>query len=177
MNNQNDGYRLRPFTINDSDLLISWVPDETALIQFAGPVFTWPLTLNQVAHYLTDSRRNAYVLLQGNVVIGHGEIYRESSGKVRLCRILIGDITLRNQGIGLILTRLLLEQAFKSEGTEQVNLNVFDWNESAIRCYKKAGFHRAPGRTAIRKTGTVSWKVIQMRISKNIYLKQSALHQ
>ncbi|MHC1776681.1 MAG: GNAT family N-acetyltransferase [Lentimicrobium sp.] len=177
MNNHTDEYRLRPFTIDDSALLISWVPDAGALLQFAGPVFTWPLTRDQLAHYLLDSRRIAYVLLQGNTAIGIGEIYRESPGKVRLCRILIGDTTLRNQGIGLTLTRLLLKQAFAVEGTELVTLNVFDWNESAIRCYKKAGFQRAPGRTVIRETGALSWKVIQMRISRNIYLTQSALKQ
>ncbi len=172
MNNNHVDYRLRSFTSDDSALLISWVPDALALMQFAGPVFNWPLTRDQLVQYLTDSKRSAFVLMQGNKAIGHGEIYRVKPGKVRLCRILVGDITMRNLGIGLIITRLLLEKAFESEETKQVTLNVFDWNEAAIRCYKKAGFQRSPGRSAIRKTGNLSWKVIGMRIAKDSFLNR-----
>ena len=44
--------RLEPFTNNDFLRLINWMCSERELVQFAGPIFSYPLTENQLAEYL-----------------------------------------------------------------------------------------------------------------------------
>lgn len=54
---------------------------------------------------------------------------------------LIVDPRKRGGGLGVRLTRLLLERAFLRYVARRVSLVVFPENETAIRCYTKAGLH------------------------------------
>lgn len=46
----------------------------------------------------------------------------------------------RGRGIGRIALREIVKIGFKVFGLKAINLNVFDFNESAIRCYESIGF-------------------------------------
>ena len=48
----------------------------------------------------------------------------------------------------------------------QVELNVFDWNIGAIKCYEKVGFIINQDRNLQRKVKNEMWTAINMRMNK-----------
>jgi RimJ/RimL family protein N-acetyltransferase len=44
-------------------------------------------------------------------------------------------------GLGTQTTRLVVDYAFRSLGLERIHLDVLAFNQRAINCYLKAGFH------------------------------------
>lgn len=166
MNNTADKLWLKPFAESDFERLIAWISDESALMQFAGPVFAFPLTSDQLTSYLVDNKRQAFVVMCQQRPIGHAEIYRMSPGIVKLCRILIGEVSMRGKGLGQRLTLLLIRKSLADKEINRLILNVFDWNSAAIRCYSGAGFQVNSDFSAFRKAGNEEWKLIRMEISR-----------
>lgn len=134
--------RLAPFGKADFSRLISWVDSEALLVQFSGPVFTFPLTPEQLEQYISDGNRYAYTVtdVQTNEAIGHAEIYIDANKVAKLCRILIGKPDFRGKGLGQEIVEGLVDLSFGALSAEEVMLNVYDWNIAAIKCYEKAGF-------------------------------------
>ena len=54
--------------------------------------------------------------------------------------IFIGDKSVRNKGYGTEAIRLILEYGFKYLNLNNINLDVMEFNERAMACYKKCGF-------------------------------------
>lgn len=54
--------------------------------------------------------------------------------------IFIGDKSGRNKGLGTESIRLILEYGFKYLNLNNIKLDVMEFNERAIACYKKCGF-------------------------------------
>lgn len=139
---ENENITFEPFTDADFDRLISWIKNEKELVQFAGPVFNFPLTRAQLHNYLIDPKRHAFKIIHvdTHTVIGHCEAYQEDEQHSRLCRILIGDKSFRGKGYGTVLTKMLTEWIFENLQAEYITLNVYDFNAAAIKSYEKAGF-------------------------------------
>ncbi len=152
---------LRQFTNADFDRLISWADTEEILLQFAGGIFTFPLTKDQLDNYLTDKNRFAFCICEEDCVIGHAEIYYNAENKsAKLCRILIGDEAARGKGYGLETMKKLEEFALKQFDIREMELNVYDWNIAAIRCYEKAGFSVNPSKNKIVLFKGEEWRAI-----------------
>src|SRR5450755_3803901 len=100
---------LSAFTIDDSDHLISWFENEESLVQFAGPIFSYPLTKEQVAAHLTKPDRLIYKVIdqESSLVIGHGEIVNLPGEPTKLTCLIIGNKMFRGKGLGKELTRRL----------------------------------------------------------------------
>jgi RimJ/RimL family protein N-acetyltransferase len=138
--------RFDSFTRADFDRFINWIDNEKFMYQFAGPVFVFPLTHQQLDEYISEKNRNIYrvVEIASNRVIGHAEINRiDSKNKsARLCRILIADKSDRNRGYGQMIINKLLKIGFEELNLHRIDLGVFDFNKSAIKCYEKCGFKK-----------------------------------
>lgn len=136
--------RLEEFTNKDFDRFINWIDDEKFMYQFAGPVFKFPITTEQLTDYISDKNRKAFKIvdIETEKVIGHGEIGRINlqNKNARLCRILIADKEDRNKGFGALIINELLKIGFATLNLHRLDLGVFDFNKSAIRCYEKCGF-------------------------------------
>ena len=132
--------KLARFSENDFDNLISWITSKEELIQFAGPIFEFPLSQEQLQKYISDSNVIAYKVMYANEHIGHAEINLTERSLPKLCRILIGNKNYRGKGLGLQLVELLLQICKEEFNANLVELNVYDWNEKAIKCYERAGF-------------------------------------
>jgi len=159
--------KLEPFTKNDFSRLISWIKNEEELIQFAGPTFAFPLTEAQLEKYLENKNTNAFRVIDqfSENIIGHCEVYlTETSAK--LCRILIGEKSFRGKGLGLEVVNLLLEKCFKEFKSSLVELNVYDWNIGAIKCYEKAGFVVNPEKSKTITINGNAWNSINMTLAK-----------
>lgn len=133
---------LLPFTQAQAGTICSWIHDEQELVLFSGPVlFRHPLTEDQFPAYLGDPGRKVYAAFDNytDALIGMGELTFSSENTVRLCRILVGN-EFRGRGYGQLLTQALTQDAFANPGIQRVELNVYDANTAAIRCYQQCGF-------------------------------------
>lgn len=147
--------------------LISWVDSEETLMQFAGPSYNFPLTPEQLDISLSDKNRIAFRIVgnETNLSMGHCEVYL-SGNSAKIGRILIGDKEQRGKGLGKQIVNLLLEHIFSKLNITTVELNVFDWNTSAIKCYEKIGFTINPNKKLERKIKDETWTAIKMIIAK-----------
>ena len=51
-------------------------------------------------------------------------------------------------------------------------VNVFDWNIAAIKCYEKAGFMMNAGKISSRRIKDQTWVVLNMTLDKATWEKQ-----
>lgn len=169
---QNETFiKIEQFNKEDFSRLISWIDCEETLVQFAGPIFSFPLTNEQLEDYLTDPMRNAFKIINttDNSVIGHAEIYLLKDDISKLCRILIGEKTNRGKGIGQKIVSELLKISFIKLGTSYAELNVYDWNISAIKCYEKMGFSINKGVNKAIVVNGNKWLSLNMTTNKTIW--------
>jgi RimJ/RimL family protein N-acetyltransferase len=159
--------QLEKFVKKDYEQLICWVDSAETLMQFAGPVFVFPLTAEQLDKSLSDTNRQAFKVVdsRGHQTIGHAEIYLTDTAAY-LGRILVGDKALRGKGLGQQIVHLLVAHIFSTTDKKIIELNVFDWNIGAIRCYEKAGFTIDPGKKHERKINGQTWIALNMIIEK-----------
>ncbi len=160
--------QLEPFTKKDFASLIGWIDSEEMLVQFAGPLFHFPLRAPQLEIYLSEKKRLAYKIvdLSTKKSIGHAEIAMPIKDKAILCRILIGNPAHRGKGMGYQVVKQLLNICFSQLGVPAVELNVFDWNIAAIKCYEKAGFQLNEGNSKKRIMNDKVWTALNMTITK-----------
>ena len=153
---------LRPFERNDFSRLIGWINSPEFLLQWAGPIFHYPLDEAQLETYLQGAEgigpvRMVFkaVEVQTKAVVGHIELnhvdFEDNSATV--CRALVGDPSLRRKGIGTQMLKKLLEIGFGQLKLHRIDLTVFDFNEGAIRCYEKLGFIKEGRLREIRRVG------------------------
>lgn len=157
--------KLEKFTSKHYTDLISWIDNEEDLMQFAGPAFSFPLTIEQLDKSLTNKNRYSFSVINKDENIGHCELYLKETA-IHLGRILIGDKTLRGKGFGKQIVNELLDFGFKHFDRTTAELNVFDWNISAIECYKKVGFVINPEKSIQRKNNNQIWTAINMILEK-----------
>lgn len=155
---------LRPFELRYSSTLISWIPDERSLMLFAGPIWTFPLTEQQI---LDDhQRRNiqAFVALHNdtNDIIGYGEIH-PSVEYFKLARIIIGRTQYRGHGYGRQLVQLLLDYGHQELKYAQCRLNVFIENTPALSLYQRLGFRKINSAPIYRQCMHEQWEIAEMQ--------------
>jgi RimJ/RimL family protein N-acetyltransferase len=164
---------LEPFSEADFDRLIAWIPTGEFLLQWAGPLFTFPLNRPQLEKYLEACRESPPARLtfrgvntENGGVVGHvelGEIDLRNRS-ARLARVLVGPENLRGKGFGRQLVHLALKVAFEKLRLHRVDLFVFDFNKPAIRCYEGLGFHHEGLLREARKHGDTYWNVCVMSL-------------
>jgi RimJ/RimL family protein N-acetyltransferase len=154
---------LTPFTPADYDRLISWVHTAELLMQYSGPRFSFPLTDIQLDENGADPARRPYNVVdaQTDAVIGHCELYYKPDS-ILIGRILIGDTQARGKGIGGAIIRELVALGKQDPERRWIELNVFDWNHAAIRCYEREGFVLNPDVRYERQIGSETWVAVNM---------------
>lgn len=159
---------IEKFNEKDFNRLIKWSHNEEILMQFAGPIFTFPLTTEQLNEYIKDRSRLSFKVISDGNVIGHAEISpSEEKNTVKICRILIGEENERGKGYGKEIIKLLLKKSFNELNKGKAELNVFDWNIGAIKCYENIGFEINRSKSSISIVNGKEWIAINMRILKN----------
>ena len=163
---------IKKFEEKNIDKLISWIKSAEELMQFAGPNLKFPLTELQLQESLVNENLLMFSVFtqKKNQLIGHGEIFLKEYS-FALGRILIGKTENRGKGYGKIITQKLLDFGFENTDKQKAELNVFDWNISAIKAYEKAGFKVNPNQKLEREVNGKIWTAINMIIDKNEYQK------
>lgn len=160
---------LQSFTPSDFTQFQEWIISEELLIQFAGPIFSYPLTENQLHQYLENTKLKPFKVLFDGKYIGHCEL-NFMNDIPRLSRILIGEESFRGKGLGKKIVHNMLELIFQNQKVTKADLNVFDWNKQAIQCYQKIGFEMNFHETNEMIVDGEKWKTINMFIEKHTFL-------
>ena len=132
-------------------------------MQFGGPEFAFPLTEEQINITLSDKNRIAFRVVNtfDESTAGHCEIYFKVDS-AELGRILIIDENQRGKGIGKQIVILLLQFIVENRKERNVELNVFDFNIGAIKCYEKVGFVVNPDKKFTREVEGETWTAVNM---------------
>jgi len=156
--------RLEPFTPKDFSRLIHWVGTKRELIQFAGDLFTFPLSEDQLQEYLSQKKLAPKKIIhtESGEVIGHCEL-NFLNEHPRLSRILIGNKQKRGRGYGTKIIQLMIDAIQKEIPTKQVELRVFGCNTYAIKLYKKEGF-------VIQEKHTLQFQYAEDELWTNYYM-------
>ena len=162
--------RLEKFGREDYHNLISWIDSEEMLVQIAGRQMQFPVTAEQLDISQSDKKRFAFSIVHNetNQSIGHCELYLLEDS-ARIDRIIIGDKSMKGKGICGQLMSLLLQYGFYELKSPMLELNVFDWNVAAVKCYEKAGLVRNLNKTMEMEINGRTWTAFNMYIDKQSY--------
>jgi len=162
--------RLEKFDRGDYHNLISWIDSEEMLLQIAGRQMKFPVTAEPLHLTQSDKSRFAFSIVynETNQSIGHCELYLLENS-ARIDRIIIGDKSMKGKGICGMLMSLLLQYGFRELKLPMLELNVFDWNTAAIKCYEKAGLARNFNKTMEMEINGRTWIAFNMFINKHSY--------
>ncbi|WP_027624535.1 GNAT family N-acetyltransferase [Clostridium lundense] len=171
--------RLQLMQREDLKKIIEWNIDKSAdeLLQWAGPMYNYPLTLVQLENYFLDEIKKEYsnIFLYKIELVNTGEIIgtvelreTDKNNKIgRVCRFLIGQENIRGRGVGAKVLKEILRIGFEDLKFEKITLGVFDFNKSAIKCYENVGFTKVKLIENARKSSNGYWGLYEMAISKD----------
>ncbi|MDE0538198.1 MAG: GNAT family protein [Rhodospirillales bacterium] len=137
---------LQAFEARDFDRLIGWISAPDDLHQWAGLIFEFPLTSEQLQTHLETAEkmhRRLYkaVDVESGEAVGHAElshIWHGLSGRVS--RMIVGDPAQRGRGIGTQMTKRVVELGFDEFEFDRMDIGAIATNEVAVTCYRNAGF-------------------------------------
>ena len=138
--------RLRPYiSFMDYEYLHKWVNDERTHSLWCANKIPYPMTLESLQEVLDKEALDwggcAYVATtDAGEPIGFFVLSVNASKNSGFLKFVIVNNALRGKGYGTQMSRLMLKFAFEIAGVSSIQLNVFDANESARRCYSKVGF-------------------------------------
>lgn len=164
---------LTPFSDEDFESLIGWIPDAESLFRWTGRTFSFPLGRAQLAAHLErigrpGSGMRAYTARDPETgsAVGHCElmIVDREVACARMGRVLVGNPAHRGKGLGRAVVRSALRIAFDEMGMHRVELNVFPDNLGAIACYERVGFRQEGLLRHARKLGSTYHDVSIMAI-------------
>ena len=170
---------LLPFETTDFHRLIQWIPSEEALMLWSGPFFTYPLDENQLEIYLTSGLQNPplrkiYKAIDemSDEVIGHIELNNIDSRNLAgtISKVLVGNPINRGKGYGAQMVRELLAIGFDVMHLHRLSLIVFDFNNPAIKAYKKVGFTIEGHLRDYRKVNNQYWSSYMMSILEDEWM-------
>lgn len=169
--------RLRPYKSCDSSIIAEWIKDKDVFMKWGGMLFgEFPISAEIIDNKYKNNNGdcvepdNFYpwtAIDENNRVVGHF-IMRYLNGNNRILRFgwVIVDDSIRGKGYGSEMLKIGLKYAFEILDVDKVTLGVYDNNELAHNCYKKAGF---------KDTEIVEkepWNIIEMEILKSDYLNK-----
>lgn len=166
---------LEEFIQMDHQTLISWIDSPGFLVQWAGPVFSYPLNSKQLEKHCIETSREKPISKvfkaidrSSNKMVGYIELnridYKNESATVS--RVLVGEKQLCGKGIGTQMMKSILYLALSEMNLHRVELIVFDFNEPTIKIYKKLGFQIEGHLRDYRKVDNKYWSAYLMSILK-----------
>ena len=144
---------LRPFTISDAPVILSWIKDKTAFRKWSADRYSVypPKPEDMQAQYAAENVFPFTALDDEGKVVGHIMLrYLDPSKTVIRLGFVIVDDQLRGKGYGKQMVQLAIQKAKHEFGAQKVTLGVFDNNPPAFHCYESVGF---------KVTGTDSYRI------------------
>ncbi|HNT52402.1 MAG TPA: GNAT family protein [Candidatus Syntrophosphaera sp.] len=134
---------LSPISIEDTERYTEWVNDMEIgqFVLFSSAIYDVEKEREALKRIMRESYSFAIVEKDTNKAIGNcglmsvSQVHRHAQ-----FGIFIGEKTYWNQGIGSEATLLTLDYGFNILNLNNISLEVFAFNQRAIRCYEKVGF-------------------------------------
>lgn len=158
---------LETFEKEDIPELLDWMKDSDTefLIQFAGPKYRFPLDEKQLLDTLYDKSILVFKAVDETTgtTIGHCQLMKIDlpNKSASIGRVLIKPDK-RNLGYGYAMLKELINYATSVFKLKQLSLRVFDFNQSAIRCYLKLGFVESKRENVVFQEINKTWNCITM---------------
>ncbi len=158
---------LSPTCLEDAEKWAAWDNDPEVAIPLGDEAYTLnslEAERESIAGILKNYDTVFTILdLATDEVIGRGMLFNiHRIDHCAMLGIVIGEKAYWNRGYGQDATRLLLEYGFNSLNMENIMLGVFSFNERAIACYRKVGFHEIGRRRQSRIIAGKKYDVIFM---------------
>lgn len=138
--------RLRPYIpLKDYEYIQNWISDERVHALWCANLIPYPMTSEELQSVLDKDALDwggcVYVATEDDgKLIGFFVLAVNVVNNTGFLKFVIIDNELRGKGYGTQMIKLLLRYAFDIAGVSSVQLNVFDANMNAKKCYLKAGF-------------------------------------
>lgn len=138
--------RLRPYIhARDYDCIKEWANDEKVFSLWCADLIPRPMTEAGFRDFLDKEAEerggSAYVATEDNGnPIGFFVYSVNTSDNSGFLKFVLLDNKMRGNGYGTQMLKLLLKYAFEITGVSFVQLNVFDINDNAKKCYANVGF-------------------------------------
>lgn len=174
--------KLIEFSIKDFAILKKQIPNAEFLLQWAGPEYTYPLTWEQMKCKIdekdNDGEKKTWLYTAvndtGNIPVGH--IQLSTSDKInKIAKV--GSVLIftewRGLGYGKALMKSVLNICFNDKKMNESQLGVFDFNKTAIKCYKQIGFKEYAFEHNAREINGKKWNLIRMKMDKTEYEKKN----
>lgn len=143
---------LSPRTIEDAEKYTEWLNDfnTTDYLGRSGKIMTLEAEKEYLVNHIKAEASFNIVTLKDDKLIGAVSLENiDHLIRKATLGIFIGDKEEREKGYGTEAINLILDYGFNYLNLNNIKLDVIEFNERAIACYKKCGF-KEMGRT--RKT-------------------------
>ncbi len=166
---------IRPLLPQDAGTVRRFALDtEVADLLFedaGGPIPSTMTLAAMIAVQWLNGRPDFAIVDRAKAMIGVVRLWRVSDrNKSAMLTIFIGGRGNWGRGFGTDALRVLLRQAFGPMNLHRVELNVFDFNERAIRSYEKVGFVREGSRREALSRRGIFHDIVVMGILKPDFL-------
>lgn len=132
---------LRPATAADLAVVASWITSVRECERWAGQRVRFPIDLEQLPATIELSETNAFSLVDGERVVGFGQLLARDGGRGHLARIIVSP-SARGRGLGARIVERLLDRA-RAASYRQLSLYVDRGNLPATTLYARFGFREA----------------------------------
>lgn len=165
-----DRIYLSPRNDEDVEKFTEWLNDfETTDYTGMSGVL---MSLNGEKKYLEDNTNPeatfVIVTLDGNKMIGTVSLEEiDNINRAATLGIFIGDKDNRDKGYGTEAINMILEFGFKYRNLHSIKLDLMEFNERALKCYKKCGFKEYGRRRKCKFINGKYYDSIHMDILEN----------
>lgn len=168
--------RLREYNKDDTEKALAFINDPE-IKYYLTPGVPFPLTLNDEATFVekqsafNETYNFAIETLDGEYIGGCGLNDIDWKNRVTVVGIFIGNKEYWGKGYGTDAMDVLINFIFKEMNLNRIMLNVYSYNQRAIKSYEKAGFVKEGVlRQALYKNGAYHDEVV-MGLLKEEYKK------
>ncbi len=175
--------RLAYFEKDDITQLINWIDTDELLTNWAGSLFSFPLTQNSMEWYLAKTNdidsSDAFIYKviddETGEVVGHislGGISRKNKS-ARISRVLISN-NHKGKGYCRQIINAVLQIGFQDLKLHRISLGVYDFNKAALKCYQSSGFVIEGTNRDVLMYNNKWWTLVEMSILEDEWKKLNA---
>ncbi|NRQ18141.1 GNAT family N-acetyltransferase [Ensifer sesbaniae] len=162
--------------------MLDWFSSLEALVQWGGPGLSFPLQAAHIEAMLAGTKaaepeRLMFAGLVGGKLAGHAQVALDwQNGVGRLSRVAINP-AMRGRGLARPFLREVTERFFANRSFERLELNVYTFNEAAIRTYRSLGFREEGVRRCSAKVGDARWDTAIYGLLRGEWLERALCSQ
>lgn len=138
-----DRIYLSPRTSEDAEIFTEWLNDfeTTDYIGQSAKMYTLIAERKYLEENYNPEATFSIITLDEDKIIGTISIEKiDHLNQTGVLGIFIGDKNYRNNGYGAEAIKMILEYGFNYLNLNNIKLDLTEFNERALKCYKKCGF-------------------------------------